>query len=169
MIIKVSGDILLTSAQAIAHAVAPADHFENGLALALREQWPAMVRDFRHYCHQNHAKPGEVWMWGGPEGKVVVSLMVQEPVEGTAFSWGSPGASHALLCESRAQALRHLIDSEKISSLALPRLATGVGKLDWADVEPLIEQHLGSLDIPVYVYETYVKGERAEEPAAKAA
>jgi O-acetyl-ADP-ribose deacetylase (regulator of RNase III) len=169
MIIKVSGDILLTSAQAIAHAVAPADHFENGLALALREQWPAMVRDFRHYCHQNHAKPGEVWMWGGPEGKVVISLMVQEPVEGPHSHGVHPGPATLSYVNHALKALRHLIDSEKISSLALPRLATGVGKLDWADVEPLIEQHLGSLDIPVYVYETYVKGERAEEPAAKAA
>lgn len=169
MIVNVSGDILLTSAQAIAHAVAPADHFETGLALALREQWPAMVRDFRHYCHQNHAKPGDVWMWGGPEGKIIINLMVQEPVGGAHSHGVHPGPATIPYINHALKALRHLVEAETISSLALPRLATGVGKLDWSEVEPLIEQHLGSLDLPVYVYETYVKGKQAEETATKAA
>ena len=43
MITKVRGDILLSGAQAIAHGVAPHDHFNQGLALALRERHPADV------------------------------------------------------------------------------------------------------------------------------
>ena len=43
MIHEVSGDILLTKAQAIAHGVSPNDHFDQGLALALREKWPTML------------------------------------------------------------------------------------------------------------------------------
>ena len=49
MLKEVAGDILLTKAEALAHGVAPNDNFANGLALALREQWPAMYKDFRHY------------------------------------------------------------------------------------------------------------------------
>lgn len=45
MIHEVTGDILLTKAQAIAHGVAPNDHFETGLALALRERWPEQLGD----------------------------------------------------------------------------------------------------------------------------
>ena len=47
--------------------------------------------------------------------------------------------------------------------MALPRLATGVGGLDWADVRPLIDKHLGSLGIPVYVYATFQPGVTAKE------
>jgi O-acetyl-ADP-ribose deacetylase (regulator of RNase III) len=47
--------------------------------------------------------------------------------------------------------------------VALPALATGVGGLAWADVKPLIEQHLGDLSIPVYVYTTYHAGVKAVE------
>jgi O-acetyl-ADP-ribose deacetylase (regulator of RNase III) len=43
MITKVQGDILLSKAQAISHGVAPYDHFNQGLALALRERAPAMA------------------------------------------------------------------------------------------------------------------------------
>ncbi len=64
MLYEVQGDILLSEAQAIAHGVAPNDHFDSGLALALREKWPAMAKDFRHFAHQTHPKPGDVWMWG---------------------------------------------------------------------------------------------------------
>jgi len=39
-----SGDLLLSAAKAIAHGVAPGDHFDSGLALALRERWPEIAR-----------------------------------------------------------------------------------------------------------------------------
>jgi hypothetical protein len=45
----------------------------------------------------------------------------------------------------------------------LPKLASGVGGLDWKDVKPLIEKHLGNLEIPVYVYSTYHPGVKAKE------
>jgi O-acetyl-ADP-ribose deacetylase (regulator of RNase III) len=61
------------------------------------------------------------------------------------------------------KALRKTIESEKFSSVALPKLATGVGGLDWKDVKPLIDKHLGDLTIPVYVYSTYHPGVKAKE------
>jgi O-acetyl-ADP-ribose deacetylase (regulator of RNase III) len=56
------------------------------------------------------------------------------------------------------------VEAEKIKSLALPRLATGVGGLEWSVVHALIEQHLGTLKIPVLVYTRYEKGVAAKEP-----
>ena len=44
MIYEVSGDILLSEARAIAHGVAPNDNFATGLALSLREHWPALYK-----------------------------------------------------------------------------------------------------------------------------
>ena len=62
--------------------------------------------------------------------------------------------------------LRTFVETEKIASLALPRLATGVGGLDWKEVRPLVERHLGDLGIPICVYETFQPGVVAKEPAA---
>ena len=159
MIFKVRGDILLSGAQAIAHGVAPHDHFNQGLALALRERFPAMAKDFRHYCHQQNPKAGGVWLWAGPE-RVIINLMTQEPAPSKNAHPGkatSHNINHAL------RELRSLLEKEEISSIALPRLATGVGGLEWGDVEPLIEKSLGDLTIPVIVYETYEKGKKAAE------
>ena len=64
MITRVRGDILLSDAQAIAHGVAPHDHFNQGLALSLRKRHPAMAKDFRHYCHQQNPKAGGCMVMG---------------------------------------------------------------------------------------------------------
>ena len=65
MLKEVEGDILLTKAEALAHGVAPNDNFANGSALALRERWPAMYKDFRHYSQTFTPKTGELWTWAG--------------------------------------------------------------------------------------------------------
>lgn len=162
MIHEVAGDILLTKAQAIAHGVAPNDHFDNGLALALREQWPAMAKDFRHYTHQTHPKPGELWAWAGVGGVQIFNLLTQEGEHGHGSKPGRASPANVNHCLKR---LRHEIEKAGIKSLAMPKLATGVGGLEWRDVHPLIVQHLGDLPIPIYVYTTYHKGQQASEPA----
>jgi O-acetyl-ADP-ribose deacetylase (regulator of RNase III) len=160
LITKVRGDILLSDAKAIAHGVAPHDHFNQGLALALRERHPAMAKDFRHFCHQDNPKPGHAWLWAGPE-RVVINLMTQEPAPDNK---AHPGKATAHNVNHALKELRTIIEQEKISSVALPKLATGVGGLDWDEVEPLIESQLGDLGIPVIVYVAYDKDTKAAEP-----
>jgi O-acetyl-ADP-ribose deacetylase (regulator of RNase III) len=160
MIHEVEGDILLTKAAALAHGVAPNDNFTNGLALALRERWPAMVKDFRHFCQISHPQPGKLWSWAGVGGTRIINLLTQEP----APSHGAnPGRAKLEYVNHCLRALRKTVEAEGFASLALPKLATGVGGLDWKDVKPLIEKHLGDLAIPVYVYETYRSGVEARE------
>ncbi len=161
MLHEVSGDVLLTEAQAIAHGVAPNDHFNSGLALALREKWPAMAKDFRHYAQQSHPKPGEIWMWGGVGGVRIFNLLTQEGelTHGSKSGRATlPNVNHCL------RRLRHAIEMEKITSLALPAIATGVGGLLWKDVKPLVESNLEDLAIPIYIYTTYHKDQKADEP-----
>jgi O-acetyl-ADP-ribose deacetylase (regulator of RNase III) len=163
MLYEVAGDILLTNAQAIAHGIAPNDHFDSGLALALREAWPALAKDFRHYAHQVHPKPGEVWTWGSVGGIRIFNLLTQE---GEHAAGAKPGRATLANVNHCLRRLRHELEKGEIRSLALPRIATGVGGLQWSDVKTAIEQHLGDLTIPIYVYSNYVKGSRAEEPAS---
>jgi O-acetyl-ADP-ribose deacetylase (regulator of RNase III) len=62
------------------------------------------------------------------------------------------------------KALARLIAEEMLTnSLALPRLATGVGGLDCAKVRPLIEKHLETLEIFVIIYTAYRNGLRFDE------
>lgn len=162
MIHEVSGDILLTKAQAIAHGIAPNDHFDHGLALALREKWPSLASDFRHYAHQTHPKPGELWTWGG-FGIRIFNLLTQNGEHGHGKK---PERATIASVNHALRRLRHAIEQEKITSLAMPKLATGYGALDWAEVRPLIDTHLGDLAIPIYLYSRYTKDVQANEPGA---
>lgn len=160
MLLQVTGDILLSKAQVIAHGVAPNDDFHQGLALALREQWPALYKDFRHYCKTTHVKPGELWTWAGPGGRRIVNLFTQEAAYGKGEK---PGKATVSYVSHALRNLRELSLEEKFRSIALPRLATGVGRLPWGDVEPFIHENFGDLGIPVVIYTTYRKGVAAAE------
>lgn len=160
MLHEVTGDIMLTGAQAIAHGVSPNEHFDTGLALVLREAWPAMAKDFRHYAHQVHPKPGELWAWKGSDGKTVFNLLTQD---GEIAHGGKAGRASTSNLNHALKRLRHELEKNGVKSLALPRLATGAGGLDWKDVKPLLQQHLGDLPVEVYVYVTYQKGVKANE------
>ena len=160
MIKHLSGDILHSNAQAIAHGVAPNDNFASGLALSLRERWPAMYKDFRHYCHTQHPKSGELWAWGGTGGVRIINLFTQEAAYGHGAKPGKATTEHV---NHALRNLHKLVETEQFTSIALPRLATGVGGLSWDEVSPLIEHHLGELDIPVLVYTTFHQGVAADE------
>lgn len=163
MIREVTGDILMSQAQAIAHGVAPGDHFDQGLALALREKYPTMSKDFRHYSHQCHPKAGELWEWSGVGshgGDVTVFCLMTQTEDGRG---GKPGPASESTVNHCLRRLRHELDRGRIRSLALPRLATGVGGLPWSKVLPLIHQHLGDSPVPVFVYSQYVPGVTAEK------
>jgi O-acetyl-ADP-ribose deacetylase (regulator of RNase III) len=156
MIREISGDILSTKAEAIAHGIAPFDHFNQGLALSLREEWPAMVRDFRHYCHLENPPPGTVWIWSGPGGKRIINLLTQEASDGEKHS-GHPGKASLSHVRHALKNLARLIQEENIRSIALPRLASGVGGLDWTDVKNLIDEYLSACGAEIQLYTDYKK------------
>lgn len=160
MIIEVKGDILLSNAKAIAHGVAANDPMNQGLAKSLHERMPAMHKDFHHWCHVNHPKPGEAWVWTAADGVRIVNLLTQEG----GYGHGSkPGKATQKNVSHSLKALKKIAMKEAFPSLALPRLATGVGGLNWEDVFPMIHVHLSGLDIPIYVYSLYKPGVKAEE------
>jgi O-acetyl-ADP-ribose deacetylase (regulator of RNase III) len=161
MIHEVEGDILLTGAEAIAHGVAANDPMNQGLAKALHERYPAMHKDFHHWCRQQHPKLGSAFIWSGAGHIRVINLLTQEG----GYEHGSkPGGASVSSVNHALHALKKVIADESLGSVALPRLATGVGGLDWNAVQPLIRSQLGDVDADIYVYSRYVPGKKAAEP-----
>lgn len=160
MIQYVSGDILLTDAEALVHGVAPHDDFKQGLALSLRENWPSLYKDFRHFCKTRSPKEGSLWSWKGPEGPAIVNLMTQKAPPSSNSHPGKDSLSNLNHC---LRDLHKEIKDKGFKSIAITKVATGVGGLDWSDVKELLESSLKDLDIPVYIYEGYEKGTKAKE------
>jgi O-acetyl-ADP-ribose deacetylase (regulator of RNase III) len=103
-------------------------------------------------------------MWSGVVDTHIINLLTQEGEHGHG---SRPGKATTANVHHALKRLKHLVEKEKIRSLALPALATGVGGLKWSDVKPLIQETLGDLDIPIYVYSTYHAGVAAKEPVAE--
>ena len=161
MLYEVEGDILLTGAQAIGHGVAPNDDFKQGLALCLKEGNPDLYKEFRSQMHKKHLPEGSMWKWVSADGKSVFNLFTQEHKRGHG---STPGKAKTSYVNHSLKELRKSLEHEAVSSIALPKIATGVGGLEWADVKVLIEKHLGDLGIPIYIYSKFVKGVKANEP-----
>lgn len=169
MLREVTGDILFSKAHLIAHGVAPNDDFKSGLALALRERFPGLYKDFRHWCKVHGAKPGEVWVWSGvgEGGRAmhIACLLTQAPSE---HEGAHPGRAKTNYVNKALHELRKVIERDGFKSVALPRLATGVGGLAWNEVKPLILASLDTLGLPVFVYSTFKKDVVADESLSTA-
>lgn len=161
MIHEVDGDILLSRAEAIAHGVAANDPMNQGLAASLHQNYPSMHKDFHHWCHLQHPKPGSAWIWSGTQGARVINLITQE---GGHEHGSKPGKASITSVNHSLRALNKIIADEGLASVALPRLATGVGGLDWDDVRPLILNQLSDTDSDIFVYCEYTPGKKATEP-----
>lgn len=160
MIVEVEGDILLSSAEAIAHGLAANDPMNQGLAASLHENYPSMHKDFHHWCHLEHPKPGSAWIWSGAQGARIINLITQE---GGHEHGSKPGKASVSSVNRALRALKKLIAEEGLSSVALPRLATGVGGLGWEEVRPLVFNQLADTDADIFVYEKFVPGKKATE------
>lgn len=161
MIYKVEGDILLSKANAIVQGVGVNDPMDKGLALALHNRYPDMCKDFNRWCHQHNTRPGEAWLWVGTNNIRIVNLIIQDAIDSHDYPLGKATLSNI---KHGLDALVKIILKEKIASIAIPKLATGSGDLDWDDVWPLIENSLINIDIPVCVYVGYHPGQKAQEP-----
>lgn len=160
MIYEVEGDILLTQAQAIAHGIAPNDPMDTGLARSLHEKYPSMHKDFHHWCHTSHPKAGKAWIWRGVSEARIINLITQDG----GYDHGSrPEKATLKHVRDSLKELVKIIKKESITSIAVPRVATGKGGLNWDVVQPVIKEKLGDLDIPVYLYSTYKEGKKASE------
>ncbi len=159
MIREVEGDILLSKSEVVAHGVAVDDDFKQGLALQLRERWPSLYKDFRHFCQTRTPEEGEIWTWKGHGTAVIANLLTQKP---PAHKGDHPGRA---TLQNVAHCLKNLakdVEKNSYKSVAITRLATGVGGLEWSEVKPLIDQYLGSLNIPIVIYSKYVKDHAGE-------
>jgi O-acetyl-ADP-ribose deacetylase (regulator of RNase III) len=161
VIYEVEGDILLSGAEAIAHGVAANDPMNQGLAASLHKDYPSMHKDYHHWCNQQHPKLGSAWIWSGTHGARIINLITQEG----GYERGSkPGKASTSSVNKSLRSLKKMIAKENLASVALPRLATGVGGLEWDQVQPLIAEQLGDVDAKIYVYTKYVPGKQANEP-----
>lgn len=144
MITYRTGDIFQSNAQVITNTVNCAGVMGKGLALAFKERFPELFRDYVSRCEKHEVRPGKPYLWENKEVQVLNFPTKRHWKENSRLEDIEEGLKY--LASNYAQM--------GISSIALPPLGCGLGGLNWADVKNLINKHLGPIvDLDVYVYE----------------
>lgn len=164
MITYRTGDLLAAGTQALVNTVNTVGVMGKGIALQFAERYKENLRVYQAACKRGELVPG------------VMLVVRDQDIRGERIIVNFPTKkdykhkSRYEYIESGLTALVEAIAAHNIRSIALPPLGCGNGGLDWTEVKPMIERHLGPLDVDVVVYEPSdkVRAILRQEPARDA-
>jgi O-acetyl-ADP-ribose deacetylase (regulator of RNase III) len=147
MITYTTGNLLEADTEALVNTVNTVGVMGKGIALQFAERFKTNLKVYKEACKSGSLQVGQLLAVKDADmhGE---RLIINFP---TKKDWKHP-SSYAYV-EEGLKALVTLIKERHITSIALPPLGCGNGGLQWAKVKPMIEGHLGALDVRVVVYE----------------
>ncbi|WP_435004706.1 macro domain-containing protein [Xanthomonas arboricola] len=114
-----------------------------GVALAFKQRYPEMFKDYKHACRDGRVRPGRMHVWKSLEGDWIVNFP-------TKRDWRDPSRYEDI--DAGLDDLRAYLDSVGAVTVALPALGCGHGGLDWDRVSVMIQNKLGDIDARVLVF-----------------
>lgn len=153
------GDILNSNMQTIINTVNCVGVMGKGLALAFKQAYPEMFKDYKKKCDQKEVKIGRPYLFKISDSRWILNFPTKD-------DWRRD--SKIEYVEAGLKYLAENYNSLGITSLAVPPLGCGHGGLDWeAEVFPLVKQYLLDLNIPMEAYIPFVKPSMSAKPAVK--
>lgn len=148
MIRFTTGDILKDDAEAIVNTVNCVGVMGRGIALQFKNAWPENFKVYAAACQRHEVQPGRMFVFD--TGQLTLPrYIVNFP---TKRHWR--GNSRMEDIDAGLAALVEVIRTQKIRSIAVPPLGSGLGGLDWEQVRAHICRTLGELqDVEVRIYE----------------
>ncbi len=133
MLTETTGDLFTVAYElnvdAIAHGVNCQGAMHAGIADKFRRKWPDMFEQYRILCNNKNLKPGQAFIYK-TNGKFIYNLATQQFV--------GPNAKLEYVHDAFTAMQIHALKNN-VSSLAIPRIAAGIGGLNWDDVRNTIE------------------------------
>jgi O-acetyl-ADP-ribose deacetylase (regulator of RNase III) len=143
-----SGDLFESEMQTLVNATNTEGVMGGGIALAFRERFPDMYRNYRRTCLEGLHTVDEPHLWNlDQDGPWILNLATKDLVRNDSTI---PNIQAGL-----RWVVRHY-EEEGITSIAFPALGCGLGGLSWKEVKPVMIYFLSRLDIPVEIYEPHV-------------
>jgi len=146
----VSGDIFLNqhNVQAFAHGCNCQGVMGAGIAVRFKKDYPEMFDEYRRRCK---AKPrqfnlGDSFLWKEKDKPFVFNLATQE----RPGRYATYQAIEAALVSMISQA-----KNEDITKIAIPRIGSGYGGLEWEKVREVIEKVFEKWSGNLFVYEEF--------------
>jgi O-acetyl-ADP-ribose deacetylase (regulator of RNase III) len=147
MIRYMTGDLFASDAEALVNTVNCVGIMGRGVALQFKKAFPENFRLYEAACKRGEVQPGRMFVT--ETGELSPRLIINFP---TKRHWR--GNSRMEDIDSGLTALCMVIRQQKIHSIAVPPLGSGLGGLHWPDVRSRIAHTLASLDgVDVQVFE----------------
>jgi len=150
MIEFVSGDFFDFEADIRVNTVNCVGVMGAGVALAFKNKYPEMFKEYALACKKGEYKPGQPKVWR-------MSDMFDKGLEIINFPtknhWRRP--SEYKYIEDGLVWLEHFLSSRPGVKVTLPALGCGHGGLDWNIVKRMIKVHLEQTPANIYVFEPH--------------
>lgn len=147
MITYSQGNILESEAEALVNTVNCVGVMGRGVALQFKEAYPENAVYYTKACERGGVKPGRMLVFD-MERLFPPRYIVNFP---TKRHWRANSRIEDI--EAGLADLVRVVNEIGIRSIAIPPLGSGLGRLDWGQVQPLIEQAAAQLpDVDVRVY-----------------
>lgn len=151
MITYKNGNLLETNHVFIAHGCNLKGVMGAGIALQIKDKWPAAFREYKQACDKKTVKLGDV-VAVHTDGRVIYNALTQKATGRgrqvdykavrSAFEWMFENMK-SLGCQSDV--------------LAIPKIGAGLGGGDWAVIEEIIREVSNKHNMNVVVYEFAVE------------
>ncbi|MBP1736139.1 MAG: Appr-p processing protein [Oscillospiraceae bacterium] len=144
MIQYTTGDLLLSSTQALVNTVNCEGYMGKGIAYQFKLKFPENNADYIKACKVGSLRIGTIHYYQEKD-KIIINFP-------TKNKWREKSKMEYI--ESGLNSLILVIEELKIQSISIPPLGSGNGGLVWSDVKALIEKILSpiasSIDILIY-------------------
>ncbi|ASZ75032.1 phosphatase [Rhodococcus phage Trina] len=145
MIKHFEGDLFTSESEAIGHGVNTWGIMGGGIAVEFRKRYPDMYEHYNHVCKNTDDADlvGKAYIWYDESGKVIANLFSQDkPGPNARYSW-------------TMQAIKKTLDeleAQGITSLAIPKIGSGIGGLKWADMYYYLVDEFNDHPVDLHLY-----------------
>lgn len=149
MITYTTGNLFLSSAEALVNTVNTVGTMGKGIALQFKDLFPHNFKIYADNCKNGNVNIGKMLVVKDSNPEYGSKLIINFP---TKKHWRNP-SKYEYISEGLKDLRRVIIDNN-IRSIAIPPLGCGNGGLNWEIVKTWIENELSNLaDINIFVYQ----------------
>jgi O-acetyl-ADP-ribose deacetylase (regulator of RNase III) len=143
MVKTTTGDLFSSQAQTLVNTVNCVGVMGKGVALAFKERFPDMYKEYVRLCKAKRVHLGEPYLYRQLTGPWILNFPTKD-------HWRSVSRLSDIV--AGLEYLEQHCAEWGIQSLAVPPLGCGNGGLEWRIVGPTLYRHLNRLGIPVELY-----------------
>ena len=143
MLKEVNSSLFDLKVDALAHGCNTQGIMNAGIAKDFREKYPQMFEEYQSYCKSGLFQTGDIHVYqDNKTGIYIINIASQFDLEtGARIEYIRKGLNK----------VEKQYSSLGIQSLALPRIGCNLGKLNWREVKPVIEEVFSGSKLEVIV------------------